>query len=54
MVWEKIGKDHACGPWLIRRFGFKFALLRNGREIGKFKTIAEAKLAAEAYLDGGS
>ena len=51
MVWEKIGRDHACGPWLIRRYGYAFMLLRNGREISRHPSIVAAKLAAEAWND---
>lgn len=54
MVWEKVGKVHVCGPWSIARHGYGFVLRRNGTEIGKFPTIAAAKLAAVAAYDAGN
>ena len=53
MQWEKIGKEWACGPWRIRRYGYIFMLLRNGKEMQRCPTIVAAKLAAEAYLNEG-
>lgn len=47
MRWEKIGKDYVSGPWLIRRYGYGFMLLRNAKQISYHKTVVTAKIAAE-------
>ena len=51
MRWERIGKDYVSGPWLIRRYGLVFLLLRNSKEVSKHSKVTAAKLAAEAYLN---